>query len=342
MAAMAASGGGQRQGAPMLKREELDISTEEALYECEGDTSAPPEPPAPPPPPPEIVQAIDTSGCSLQDALAHWATLVPRTDPGGAAFAGALTGGLDVAALQAELAAVAAEVAELRDSAAAMGARDAGGSPRRERPAPAPAGPAPYITPAALSALQQRVGALEELVGPPPQPESGLPREGSAKRVHSLCIAVSRLQERLGAIDPEAAESLRRRLETTAWAMRQVAERHRRQPEDENQPQTAHVVWQLDKDFAEHYDGLADELPGVAERLLTLRELHDEAGQVHAELRAAAAAAEAADAGLDDVSDVVRRLRAAMEEDERRSAASAAHLAERMGRLQAALQRLGH
>eukprot|EP00755_Sulcionema_specki_P030037 Sspe_Gene.93468::Locus_66099_Transcript_1_1_Confidence_1.000_Length_745::g.93468::m.93468 len=149
------------------------------------------------------------------------------------------------------------EVHELQSALDAL--LPAEGEPADDVPRPFAASNGDYIRPEALSILTERIGQLEAVVGSPAP---------CSPDTISLCQTIARLEERVMAVDFGGLESLAGRLSAVEAAMKNL-------PPEGSFPDKAEIEKRYIR--LSKYDGLAEQIPGIADRLLTLQDVHTDA-----------------------------------------------------------------
>ncbi|XP_038076444.1 dynactin subunit 2-like [Patiria miniata] len=121
------------------------------------------------------------------------------------------------------------------------------------------------------SELEQRLARLEAVIGQDPQKLSFLTADTSSK---CLTEAVTQLQAQISLLDPIQLDHADARIQGLLQHLSQVKEK-KKTAEDAGKESKISELY----DMVEKWDGIADTVPAVVERLQALKDLHEQALQ---------------------------------------------------------------
>ncbi|XP_072041920.1 dynactin subunit 2-B-like isoform X2 [Amphiura filiformis] len=119
--------------------------------------------------------------------------------------------------------------------------------------------------------LEQRIARLEAVLGQDPQKLSSLTADTKSK---SLLEAVEQLQAQSSLLDPLQLDHVDARMQHMLQRLNQIKEKEKAVEESNKESKVAELY-----DMVEKWDGVAETLPQVVERLHALSSLHEQALQ---------------------------------------------------------------
>ncbi|CAL1536482.1 unnamed protein product [Lymnaea stagnalis] len=162
---------------------------------------------------------------------------------------------------------------------------------------------------AKLATLEERLERLENVIGRSFDKMNVLTADSENK---SLIGAVATLNSKLSLLDASNTETVEARLNAVLQKMQQIAEKKEKEPQAD--PDKQKRISEL-YDIVKKWEGTAETLPQVVDRLISLKELHEQALQFSQALSYLDTAQQELKASITAHSDMQKQLETSLEEN---------------------------
>ncbi|BFY97043.1 hypothetical protein BsWGS_00083 [Bradybaena similaris] len=163
---------------------------------------------------------------------------------------------------------------------------------------------------AKVAMLEERLDRLENVVGKNFDKMSSLTSDTQNK---SLLGAVAVLNSKLSLLDAVSTESVEARLNVVIQKMQQITEKKETQADPDKQKQISDLY-----DLVKKWESTAETLPQVVDRLLSLRELHEQALQFSQALSYLDTAQQEVRASIASHNDMLKQMQSSLVENNKR------------------------